>query len=156
MLTTSINADGAMYNIINAAHDAPAEARDVLDFDISVRDEMHSFSLPVHDNAMLNLDNIEHHLENAKTAEPPAAHDALAIAATLINDAQESSKDAPIIKAVENKEGKTHVSNPNAPTIEHGGDHTHDTSTRTVEFAGDNHHKQDSHNDNHDDGTGLT
>ncbi|MDP0561071.1 MAG: VCBS domain-containing protein [Candidatus Endonucleobacter sp. (ex Gigantidas childressi)] len=159
VLTTSINADGAMYNIVTTAHDTSDDAPEALNLDINESNSISSFSLPTHDSSMLNLDNVEHSLEITKTTEPDVAHDTLAVVATLISDARENSKNDLIIKAVENKEEKAHVNNPDASAKEHGGDHsdnTHDTSTNTVELAYGNHQPAHNSNEDNDDGTGLT
>jgi VCBS repeat-containing protein len=115
---------------------------------------------------MPNLDNVVQHLEAQKTGDvvvPQEHQDALATVATLLGDTQTDSKEAHIIKAVENQEPKEHTPNPHAVDTTAHGDVDHDATIIDHSAAESEHadYVPDHHNqmpDDHDlnDGTGIT
>lgn len=115
----------------------------------------HSILLPDHESGMINLENVAQQLETLKAEPAQISSDALSVVATMISDAQQNSKEAFIIKTVENQEEKAHVNNPNSPVMEHDGGHSDadSASTRGSDLAYDVHQSQDIQDD---DGTGLT
>ena len=119
--------------------------------------------VPGHDAQMPSLDNVAEHLEAQKTGDvkiPEGHQEALATAATLLGDTQEDSKDAHIIKAVENQESKEHVAKPDAPVhdkADASSDNAEDSDASSThgDYVADMHHADMGDIDN-DDGTGLT
>jgi hypothetical protein len=119
--------------------------------------------IPKDDTKIVNLDNVAEHLEDQKTddANIPQHHqEALATVATLLENSQEDSKDAHIIKAVEVQETKEHTANPktteqNTDTNEDNADVTTDQpDSEHAEYIPD-HHNQITDDTDINDGTGI-
>ena len=111
-----------------------------------------AFEMPS-EEAGLDLDKASKLLDEQPKPVASGLEDALKSAATLLDDTKANSKEAEVVKAVENQEGKEHVANPDAPDHSSAISGDQPVEEQSAEYVPDMHSVVNDHDVN--DGSGI-